>query len=117
MTQETIKQRLRAARALIDRPEKWTQGAQHRDAKGRRLDSQRGRPVVARCAAGAIGDACESTMAEWKEVSGQLRNSINRHRFPGGRILALTTWNDHPNRTHAEVMLAFDRAISDATRS
>ena len=58
MTKDTIKSRLRAARALIDQPEKWTQGALHRDAQGRRLDSQRGRVVVSRCATGAIMDAC-----------------------------------------------------------
>ena len=113
MNQDTIKDRLRAARALIDKPEKWTQGSMGRDDAGRDA-SQSGRPVVARCASGAIGEDCGSRGAEWKAVSGQLRKSINRHRFRRGlRNLALTTWNDHPARTHAEVMQAFDRAIGD----
>ena len=34
MTLDTIKDRLRAARALIDQPEKWTQGALKRDVNG-----------------------------------------------------------------------------------
>ena len=112
MTIAKIKDRLRASRALIDTPGKWNQGALGHDAAGR-IATQSGRPVVTRCAAGAICDACESSLADWNEVSAQLRRSINRHRLPSLRNIALTTWNDKPERSHAEVMLAFDRAIED----
>ena len=73
MTQDTMKRKdSQEARALIDQPEKWTQCALRRDFTGS-LVQETGRPVVARCADGAIGDACEGRGAEWKEVSGQLR--------------------------------------------
>ena len=115
MTQDTIKQRLQAARALIDQPDKWTQGALQRDASGRSGLFAIGHQVVSRCASGAICDACESedwdVNDDWNEVNGHLRRSINRH---GGNVYGITHWNDAPERTHAQVMLAFSRAIEDA---
>ena len=112
MTQDTIQDRLRAARALIDQPEKWTQGALRRDVNGCPLGNNPEREIQARCAGGAIGDACQSVWPDLDEVSDHLRRSINCH---GGDVHGITYWNDRPERTHAEVMLAFDRAIEDAT--
>ena len=48
MTNETIKDRLRAARALIDKPEKWTQGALQRDVNGCPLGQYSKREVQTR---------------------------------------------------------------------
>ena len=98
MTQDTIKQRLRAARALIDQPEKWTQNKLARQVNG---------GMVARCVDGAILSVCLD--GEQQETREYLGDSIN-----GKGRLQLSEWNDAPERTHADVMLAFDRAIGES---
>ena len=107
MTQDTIKTRLRAALALIDQPHKWTQGALRRDFTGS-LPRDTGRSVVSRCAYGALVDASKG--GEDCELAIHLRRSIYAH---GGPADGVTSWNDAPQRTHSQVMLAFDRAIAD----
>ena len=107
MTQDTIKQRLRAARALIDTPAKWTQGVNARDSDGLALSCFEvdGSPsVVSRCAFGALMGACN--LGEVGEIAKHLMRSIN---YYGG----ISSWNDEQGRTHAEVMQAFDRAITE----
>ena len=117
MTQDTIKDRLQAARALIDQPEKWTQGVFRRYAGDllKQLTGDEAAALVPEsyCASGAIRAVCATEVEEWK-VSRALRCSINSHRLPSLYDFALTTWNDQSKRTHAEVMQAFDRAIEDA---
>ena len=108
MTQDTIKQRLSAARALIDQPEKWTQGAFQRNARGLAVEPRCG--AVAYCAYGAIRETCAES--QQFEIMSRLVNCINRH---GGCCYELAPWNDAPERTYAEVMQAFDRAIEDAS--
>ena len=103
MTQDTIKQRLRAARALIDTPWRWTQGALERGTNGPFFEE------VARCACGAIREVCLATEANYVNI--YLMRSINRHH--GRHLGGMPSWNDAPNRTHAEVMQAFDRAITE----
>ena len=111
MTQDTIKDRLRAARALIDQPEKWTQGTMMHDAGGMAV-FRTGGPVVARCVRSAIKEACVGFVGlEHWEIMVPLMDSINRH---SENVHGLTGWNDAPERTHADVMLAFDRAIEEA---
>lgn len=96
-----------AARALIDAPEKWTQGVYARDADGEELgfcdDSS-----VCFCVEGAIytainrghSSAVDTAMAALMSMSPCIQN--------------LAQWNDAPDRTHADVMQRFDRAIAKA---
>ena len=108
MTQDTIKSRLQAARALIDQPEKWTQGAFRRDAQGNELMISH-LPVARRCAYGAIIAVSYADEDIEIELSDALERVIND--------CEITYWNDRPDRTHAEVMQAFDRAIEDVPKS
>ena len=115
MTQHTIKQILSEARALIDQPEKWTQNTLGRDATGKPVDLCSNVEAAALCASGAILAACMYDgvfCAEETAVRDQLMRAING---PDARGYGLAFWNDEPERTHAEVMQAFDRAIEDAT--
>ena len=112
MTQDTIKQRLSAARALIDTPKKWIKGSNGRDAFGRPT-APNGRFVVSRCAFGALMGVC--IIGKEYEVVQHLMASLDRH---GERLrYGLSGWNDEPERTHAEVMQAFDRAIEDISKA
>ena len=110
MTQDTIKDRLRAARALIDQPGKWTRGANRRDAKGNFLLRGTKLEVASRCTSGVIDKACQGYATDTAVVRKYLLESINRQQW---RTFGLVNWNDAPDRTHAEVMQAFDRAIAD----
>lgn len=110
MTQDTIKDRLRSARALIAKPEHWTQDANKRSAAGnvvRTFDI----PVASRCSFGALMEVCD--IGEEGEVAEHLARSIKRHNECA--IYGLSDWNDAPERTHTQVILAFDRAIEDAS--
>lgn len=91
---------LRRARDRIATPERWTQGAYRRDANGKKCNPDE---AVCWCSVGAITSICNIRKREdWAPVDflGEV---------VGDRI---GVWNDAPNRTHAEVLDAFDRAIA-----
>lgn len=88
---------LRAARAKIDAPEKWTKGESARDASGRGVFSN-SPAAVCFCSIGAIGNIIDSTPMD-----------IFRKAIGCGCI---SDWNDHKDRTHADVLAAFDKAIA-----
>jgi hypothetical protein len=99
-----VSTKLREARALIERG--WTQGEYARDKTGRSVDFLR-HDATCVCAAGAVGAA----NGHWPTSS-----------LPGMRFLSLAVggdgdesdvlqWNDAPERTQADVLAAFDRAI------
>ena len=116
MTQDEIKDRLRAAQALIDKPEKWTQCAMWRDSTGNSKDwPPEPNDMAARSATGAIREVCR--LGEESEVKSRLLSFINRHMAIGQYCYTVTEWNDHPDRTHADVMQAFDRAIDDISKA
>lgn len=99
----TVAETLRRAKALIDAPEKWTKGEFARNAKGRPCLP---REAACFCTVGALVVACGPGQTSAFE---KLRAHFTR--LVGGSI---GTWNDAPERTHAEVMAAFDRAIEIA---
>ena len=109
MTQAKIKTKLRAARKLIDQPDTWTQ-----EAMGPVLSRDEVGKKVARCAYGAIAAVTQDRFGETDKIRRSLMASINSHIPAADRYLGLTSWNDEPERTHAEVVLAFDRAIEEA---
>lgn len=110
-----LAQDLRAAKALIDTPEKWTKGAFARAPDGKRTHATSD-SATSRCMAGAC--ICASL----------IQVSMNHDRRANAMLLALedvvgpcvtdhdpvTGFNDSPQRTHAEIMAAFDKAIAKA---
>ena len=107
---------LKAAKALIDMPEKWTQGHPARDAWGWkvRIDS---RDATQFCMNGARLRALNAVAYPARcGVDDQVRQH-RRLDDATQRLLReacgeyVPSWNDAPERTHTEVMEAFDRAI------
>lgn len=89
----TCADELRAARALIDTPEKWAWGVFEDGAR--------------RCPARALRDAGVSFLA--KRYLYQVLDQVTGY--------GLVSWNDRKGRTHSEVMDLFDHAIAAAESS
>lgn len=87
----TPAEHLRAARALIDTPERWAQHAYNvQNPDGTRCY----------CMLGAL----DQVKLDHNETCAFLYAAIG--------MISIALWNDAPNRTHNEVMAAFDRAIA-----
>ena len=95
----TVADVLRRAKALIDAPEKWCKKTnQHGDA---------------RCIMAAINAQRSATVyAPQARAAEFIARAIEIKQGYG----VIPDWNDAPERTHAEVMSAFDRAIALAER-
>ena len=91
---------LRRAKALIDRPEKWFGPAAHGMHSG------------ALCAGIAIYRAAGMTFDAWGHPAVTFFCQTVR-----GTDRGVPLWNNAPERTHAEVMSAFDKAIALAEQS
>ena len=95
---------LRAARALIEQPERWTQNAYARD-DSRQPCSPTDLIATCWCATGAI-----SRVSRWSITNeNKAWDTLN---FITG--VSVARFND--SRTHAEVLAAFDRAIEIAEK-
>ena len=103
MTPTTVKDILREARALIEIPEYWAQGTHWNIING----------VTSHCASYAIIKASECD-TDARAAAFHLHKTIKSHT--GVKYLGVTFWNDDPERTHAEVMQAFDWALADDPR-
>jgi len=90
---------LRAARGLIAEPGHWAQGAS--------------RVGVAVCAAEAIDSSVGRDYDAIDVAYRYLKRIIGADPGVEGFI---SSWNDAPERTHAEVLAAFDAAIALAER-
>lgn len=96
------------ARKLIEKPENWTQGENARNDRGRHcmIDD----PLAACwCMQGAIIKSAGPT--EFTAT----RKAIDA--FIGTIAEYITAYNDNPDRTHPEVLAAFDSAITRARAS
>lgn len=99
----TPKEILIAARAKIEAPERWTQGAYAKDVDGQQADPC-GKRAICWCIYGAVMATTDGDYHKEHSATvliGEIVNNIAR-------------WNDAPTRTHAEVLAAFDRAIAAA---
>ncbi|MGE0699087.1 MAG: hypothetical protein AB7O57_08330 [Hyphomicrobiaceae bacterium] len=88
---------LRAARRSVDAPASWGKGAYVSESSGSQCY----------CALGAILSAGSTASRNATTTAAILfGRAIGKHRD------AIPHWNDAPERTHADVIAAFDRAIA-----
>lgn len=97
-----------AAKALIDTPEKHTKGVAARNAKGISVSAHH-REAVCFCSIGAINLASHKVNSNWYSCSWQDAQDIFRK---ANEIDSIAEFND--SATHANVMQAFDKAITYA---
>lgn len=95
---------LRKARALLDDPQKWCQGAYARAPGGNPIGPET-KGAVQWCAVGALRKVAGGPDADGiHEAVHELNASI---RSPG----EILSFNDADRRKHAQVLKVFDRAI------
>lgn len=99
------KEILIAARQLVEKPERWTQGVFARDLNGRPVDLL-GPHAKCFCISGAVGRVVKRDHAKWDQILELLAKTARRRN--------IVRFNDANKRTHAEVLAAFDRAIAAA---
>jgi len=88
---------LEAARALIDTPDRWYQGQLRKSGAD-------GKPCKW-CALGACYQIAErDELTRYRDMAKALNGVIGE---------PVPNWNDAPERTHAEVMVLFDKAIAN----
>lgn len=97
---KTTKEILIAARALIATPDRWTKHTSARDANDAPVIISDNNAICF-CAGGAIE----------KAAPGSFDKLAKFIMMANGLRWILTAWNDAPERTHAEVLAAFSRAI------
>jgi len=104
---KTPLQILRDARELLSDEKRWTQGALGRDENGVLLCADQLDRAQCYCAFGgllAAGD--DATTGDFRALP-LLIDAIDLQPDAG-----IGDWNDAPDRTHADVLTAFDRAIA-----
>lgn len=89
----SVVENLKAAKALIDTPEKWGKGAF--EFRG------------CYCALGALGMAEAGTPAGYSLTGRWALQCALPNTF-----LSVDAFNDHPDTTHADIMALFERAIA-----
>ena len=99
---------LREARELLSVAERWTKEGAFLDAAGRARWP--GSPTATCfCMVGAVHHVQHLHGAEHYLAA---RDAVALLRDVLGPGVALVLWNDAPERTHAEVLVVFDRAIA-----
>ena len=101
----TLAYQLRAAKALIDTPEKWTQGCAARDSYGRSV-SPLAHDAVCFCSWGALlrSGALSKDMPDLMRLLDDETKSNT----------SVITYNDTADTTHGDIMAVYDRAIKRA---
>jgi len=99
---------LRAAKALISKPEAWTQHYFARD-ESRKVVSAYSPEAVCFCGYGALKRVMHGSTDDLVETSFYLNHAVRTQKSYGH-------WQDKPQRTHDEVMAVFDQAITQAEK-
>ena len=107
MTNLQLLSALRAVRATLASPQQWTKDAFARDATGKVCEFLSPK-AVCWCLEGALYNACLTHEQFWT-VYTLLVDLITPPE------LALSDWQDKPERTHADILALLDRAESTLT--
>jgi hypothetical protein len=96
---------LTATRALLSRPERWTQRAYARDGAGQPVCNHEPE-ACCWCLSGAVARTSRAYSAKYLSLAYQAI-----YAAAGVEMGGLIDWNDAPGRTHADVIAMLDAAI------
>lgn len=101
----SVRDKLIAAKALIDTPEKWGKDFYYQNDAG------------CLCIVGSLGKA-SGLSAAGGQFCDSLIGALNKALPESAPIRNhLPAFNDHPATTHADIMALFDRAIAKASET
>ncbi len=100
----------RRVRALLEAPERWTQGHMAETAKGSACRSE-SRHAARWCLLGAVTRSWAELDSDWQDED-ELSIALRAYTGPDGLI----HWNDAPGRTHADVLALLDTVIAEGER-
>jgi len=100
---------LKRARKLLEKPERWTQDSPARDKDGFICDSS-DRHAVSFCAIGSVA----KFVHKYSEVAALAEKALESCLPKGWGFVS--SYNDHPRRTHKQILALFDRAIRKLER-
>ena len=125
----TVLEMLKRARALIAKPGTWCQGSSARAKDGLPVD-EASEAAVRFCVFAAFarvyneayralgyGPGYQTRYRALGDAYVRAKNTfmaMARKRFAASERLGIATFNDHPDRTHADVLATFDDAIQEA---
>ena len=112
MEDKTAVDVLREARELIAKPGGWTQGVFARTSEGKACPWQAS-TASCFCALGAV-ERASAAGNRWHTRN--QATDILRSEGIGNIAESISLWNDAPHRTQADVIAAFDAAITKATK-
>jgi len=96
-------------------PARWTQGEYARNADGKGLKNPKSSAAVCFCSMGAILSAPEAGIAVEYPLGRVFHVFYKAYEVVqtvlGGGGVNISKWNDAPERTHAEVVAMFEKAI------
>lgn len=109
MPNKQLVEDLKAARAVIETPDKWAKGYYAYDAKGNWTDADN--PEACKfCGIGAVQKVTDGEWGDRARVVEKFLTEVIR----SDTFLYFPKFNDDPDTTHADVLAAFDRAIAAA---
>jgi hypothetical protein len=97
---------IRAVKALLDAPEKWTKGAYARDANGISCSWKYNKSAVCWCISGACSVIIPYTL-DWHRRASRLERELEKY-LP---LLELVEWNDAPERTFEDIHNVLNAAL------
>jgi hypothetical protein len=98
---KTVLEVLEGALEILRDPKRWTKGTLARDSSGKPTDIS-GNYAVCFCASGAIIKA--SFNIGYMKARHSLSDVVGN--------CSISWWNDAPERTHAEIIQGFEKAIA-----
>ena len=102
----TTAEHLRAAKALIDTPEKWTRKVSARDKNLKPASASDKRACIF-CSVGAVWRVFDGVLDDPAVLPCEL---CLERSLPSG-FDDISAYNDDPDTTHPDIMSLFDRAI------
>ena len=108
LVNDQLVQDLKAARAVIEKPETWTKGFYAHTATGEDVESEHP-DATCWCVIGAV----EKVTSEGHWMRAQNVIHYLGHYVPRRGYVA--KFNDDPNTTHEDILAVFDKAIAAAT--
>lgn len=109
-----VRDALVAIRELLSVPERWTKGADSRDANGDPAGLYSERGAVCWCLDGAIF----ATAGKFGVASRDVMNVVDRQvrRRVGDEHYNAPTYNDDETTTHADILSLLDEAIAEESK-